>query len=134
GAVVALFQLAITGGILLSYGLALWFDAPDQWQFVLGAGLAPTALAALALAALPESPRWLAMRGRHDAAGEAVLRLGLDDEWRAVAEPSAGSAVRPGLRQGRVLGVLLLCSALFVLQNLSGIDGILYYAPQIFKG
>jgi len=134
GAVVALFQLAITGGILLSYGLALWFDAPDQWQFVLGAGLAPTVLATLALAALPESPRWLAMRGRHGEADEAILRLGLLDEWRAIAEPPAGAAARPGLRQGRVLGVLLLCSALFVLQNLSGIDGILYYAPQIFKG
>ena len=29
--------------------------------------------------------------------------------------------------------MLFLCSALFVLQNLSGIDGILYYAPRIFQ-
>ncbi|MER1967191.1 sugar porter family MFS transporter [Castellaniella sp. GW247-6E4] len=132
GAVVALFQLAITGGILLSYGLGLWLDAADQWSLVLGAGLAPSALAALGLAALPESPRWLAARGRREEAARAAARLGLAGEWLAAAEPA--TAIRPGLRQGRVLGVLILCSALFILQNLSGIDGILYYAPQIFKG
>lgn len=133
GAVVALFQLAITAGILLSYGLALWLDAPGQWSLVLGAGLVPTVLAALVLATLPESPRWLAMQGRHDEADRAAARLQLTEEWQAVADPPS-ALVRPRLRQGRVLGVMVLCSLLFVLQNLSGIDGILYYAPQIFKG
>ncbi len=134
GAVVALFQLAITGGILMSFGLALWLDAPDQWSLVLGAGLLPTILAALGLAVLPESPRWLAMRGRHEEAARAAGRLQLADEWVADAASPARPVGRPDLRQGRVRGVLLLCSLLFVLQNLSGIDGILYYAPQIFKG
>lgn len=136
GAIVALFQLAITAGILLSYGLALWWDAADQWAIVLGAGLIPSILAIAALMALPESPRWLAAQGRQGLVEQAVRRLGLVEEWQASPDttPSVVATDTRILRQGRVLAVLLLCSALFILQNLSGIDGILYYAPQIFKG
>ncbi len=133
GAMVALFQLAITGGILLSYGLALWLDASGQWPLVLGAGLAPTALAALGLTVLPESPRWLAARGRHVQASASAMRLGLAGEWRTLPDSPLPATPPAGLlRQGRVPGVLALCSTLFILQNLSGIDAILYYAPRIF--
>ncbi|MFT0534374.1 sugar porter family MFS transporter [Castellaniella hirudinis] len=137
GAIVALFQLAITAGILASYGLALGLDADPQWPLVLAFGLIPSLLAALGLAALPESPRWLALHAHPDQARHAAHRLGLDDEWQAIVQAETrrpGLTIRQALRQGSVLKVTLLCSALFILQNLSGIDGILYYAPQIFKG
>lgn len=135
GAVVALFQLAITGGILMSYVLALWLDGARHWHFVLGAGLAPALLAAVALAALPESPRWLAMRGRHDRAEQAARRLGLSGEWHAtaVAEKPPLASHKGLLRQVSVKAVLILCCGLFAIQNLSGIDAILYYAPKIFE-
>ncbi|WP_322997144.1 sugar porter family MFS transporter [Castellaniella sp.] len=136
GAIVALFQLAITAGILLSYGLALWLDSPQQWYLVLAFGLAPSLLAVAGLAALPESPRWLSLHAHPQQASMAAHKLGLEDEWQAItqAEARLPHAASKSLRQGSVLKVMLLCSSLFILQNLSGIDGILYYAPQIFKG
>ncbi len=137
GAMVGLFQLAVTGGILMAYGASLIWSEPAQWNIVLGGAIVPTVLLMAALAALPESPRWLAGRGRLQQANLAAARLGLMSQWADIA---AASSARAGirqpygtlLRQGRVTGVLVLCSTLFILQNLSGIDGILYYAPRIF--
>ncbi|HKT96804.1 MAG TPA: sugar porter family MFS transporter [Paraburkholderia sp.] len=140
GTAVTLFQLAITGGILLAYGLALLFDGATQWHWVLGGGLVPNLAAGIALIVLPESPLWLAGRGRTAQASAAAKMLGIPEQWGALdPRPATGAAtperggIGQALGQGRVLSVLLLCSFLFVLQNLSGIDGILYYAPEIFK-
>lgn len=158
GGVVALFQLAVTAGILLAYSVALAF-APDlHWAMVLACGLPPALLAALGTLLLPESPRWLAARGRSQEAGCALRRLHLQDEIvqdeppvvpagassgvpgaaaavHAAAGGAAHTAAAQGghLRRGSTMAVLVLCSVLFVLQNLSGIDGILYYAPRIFE-
>ncbi|TAL90202.1 MAG: MFS transporter [Candidimonas sp.] len=147
GAVVALFQLAITAGILIAYSIALAFASSVSWRLILGSGALPAILGLLAIWLLPESPRWLASRGDMPAAEHAARRLGLLDEWREI---SAGATVGPetsgytadqgrkklrrgGFERGSTVAVLMLCSLLFVLQNLSGIDGILYYAPRIFQ-
>ncbi|OWT65450.1 MFS transporter [Candidimonas nitroreducens] len=165
GGVVALFQLAVTAGILIAYSVALAF-APDlHWSLVLACGLLPAVLATLGTLLLPESPRWLAARGRSQEAREAGRRLQLLDEvgqgepiaaaaGAAHGAGTAAAAVRAAdtdaanaaagstgsrtdrdshLRRGSTMPVLILCSVLFVLQNLSGIDGILYYAPRIFE-
>lgn len=135
GAVVSMFQLAITLGILGAYGVTLAYAARVPWPILLGAGILPIGLCLLAILLLPESPRWLAARGDHAAVLKAAQTLGLADEWRE-ARPvlsHAGASRGALLRRGSTVAVLLLCSALFVLQNLSGIDGILYYAPRIFQ-
>ncbi|WP_028601605.1 sugar porter family MFS transporter [Ottowia thiooxydans] len=135
GGVVCLFQLAITGGILGAYGAALAFEGQGQWHLVLGIGMVPALLLMAALVGLPESPRWLHRQGRVEESAEVVAKLGLQQEWEA-APPASASAPADWialLRQGRVAAVLALCAGLFVLQNLSGIDGILYYAPHIFR-
>ena len=135
GAVVSMFQLAITLGILGAYGVTLAYAARVPWPILLGAGILPIGLCLLAILLLPESPRWLAARGDHAAVLKAAQTLGLADEWRETppALSHAGASSGALLRRGSTVAVLLLCSALFVLQNLSGIDGILYYAPRIFQ-
>ncbi|MEO6984435.1 MAG: sugar porter family MFS transporter [Paralcaligenes sp.] len=140
GSVVAMFQLAITGGILLAYSVSLAFVSYVPWTLILGSGLVPTLLAMVAIVLLPESPRWLAARGCISKAEHAARRLDLLEEWReivqdTVAVSSRTSSLKPlnkGFRRGSTIAVLVFSSVLFVLQNLSGIDGILYYAPRIF--
>lgn len=135
GAVVALFQLAVTSGILVAYGVSLAFSEAASWHLLLGAGIVPVCLGLLGILMLPESPRWLAARGDHAAMEHAAHVLGLKAELALDAHKP--TAVREDassvLRRGSTMAVLILCSLLFVLQNLSGIDGILYYAPRIFQ-
>ena len=163
GAVVALFQLAITGGILIAYSVSFLFALTWPWTHVLGVGVVFAVAALLLVRSLPESPHWLLAAGQSDKARAVARALGL--QAGEVAQPSAtelaqalreaprhaiGSVaqesearesgakpVAPGSAQAvsrrSIVSVLLLCGGLFVLQNLSGIDGILYYAPHIFQ-
>lgn len=116
GAVVALFQLAITAGILLAYGVALAFIDQWAWASILAVGLLPAIGASLFLLTLPESPAWLKTRQR-----------------RADALTALQNIQHSRVPRRAVISVLTLCGGLFVLQNLSGIDGIIYYAPHIFE-
>jgi SP family galactose:H+ symporter-like MFS transporter len=137
GAVVSLFQLAITAGILCAYTSALLLGSRWNGFDLMALGLVPALLAAGTLFTLPESPRWLQTHKTEAEAAGTALRLGLQDEWVSIevqdAQPVATDAMPKKLPAPRIVAVLALCSGLFVLQNFSGIDGILYYAPHIFQ-
>ncbi|MEP1185872.1 MAG: MFS transporter, partial [Roseibium sp.] len=132
GSVVSLFQLAVTMGILAAYTVPLVIDDPASWATGIGLGGAIALAGFAALLMVPESPVWLARVGRIEKAQSVVASLGLD--WIPVPEGPARPALSlwKTLRMGSTPAVLALCCGLFILQNLSGIDGILYYAPAIF--
>lgn len=144
GAVVAFFQLAITAGILLSYTVALLFVSSWSWAHIMGVGFIPGALGVIVLLTLPESPRWLTTKSRMKQAGAAAQALSLQQEWQEAARQeeklsaaesltAALPAAGPKKSRTSVVAVLILCSTLFILQNFSGIDAILYYAPHLFQ-
>ncbi|POF28014.1 sugar porter family MFS transporter [Roseibium marinum] len=132
GSVVSLFQLAVTMGILAAYTVPLLIDDPAAWAYGIGVGGVIALAGFAALLMVPESPVWLARVGRNAEAETVSASLGL--ERVPVAEGSARPALSlwKTLRIGSTPAVLTLCCGLFILQNLSGIDGILYYAPAIF--
>ena len=140
GALVTLFQLAVSAGILLAY-LACWsmLSGPSQseaqWMAVIGGGIVPAVLGLAAVIFTPESPRWLLRQGEPARARVIAAWLGIQDELETAGEAKLAQRLPfwAALRQGSTLAVLLLCGLLFVLQNLSGIDAILYYAPRIFR-
>lgn len=135
GTVVASFQLAVTAGILAAYATPLLLPGEQSWSLILGLGIVPAACGLVIVALLPESPRWLIARGHKPEALKAADRLHLDEDitaW-AVEDGTPRGAIAATVRRGTTMAVLVLCSFLFVLQNLSGIDGILYYAPHIFE-
>lgn len=145
GAMVSTYQLAITVGILVSYLTGVVIDdeaAKGMWRIMFGLGIVPGLLFLAGLALLPESPRWLVRQQRTQEARASLARLrspaaDVDGEvaemvrsvtaelnkpagYRALLEP----AVRPAL----IVGV-----GLFFLQQLSGINAVIYYAPDIFS-
>ncbi|MGQ3674050.1 MFS transporter [Xanthobacter sp. TB0139] len=119
GGVVSVFQLAVTVGILAAYAVPLAFPQ-WAWSSVLVMGIVPNLLGVPVVLLLPES---------RSSFKEGRIGLASAEE-AARAERQAFFAL---LRRKSVLAVFILCGLLFVLQNLSGIDGILYYAPHIFE-
>lgn len=134
GGLVSLFQFGVTAGILVAYLVNGAFTATGDWQTMFAAGTVPGLMLAAVLVGLPESPRWLAFHGRRDEARAALFEVQgaeadtteLDDQ-QEVPQGSWSDLFSPLTR-----GVLVMAAGLFLFQNLSGIDGILYYAPGIF--
>jgi sugar porter (SP) family MFS transporter len=142
---VSTYQLAITVGILVSYLTGVVIDdetAKGMWRIMFGLGIVPGLLFLAGLALLPESPRWLVRRQRPADARASLLRLrgrdaDVDGETaemvRAVkAELNQrvgySALLEPAIRPALIVGV-----GLFFLQQLSGINAVIYYAPEIFS-
>ena len=143
GALVSTYQLAITVGILASYltGLVIEGDG-GTWRIMFGLGVVPGLLFLLGLAFLPESPRWLVLKGFPDRAraGLRQLRGGNWDvdaellEMVRTAKAEAGQKVGYGaLKERAIRPALIVAVGLFFLQQLSGINAVIYYAPEIFS-
>jgi sugar porter (SP) family MFS transporter len=108
------------------------------WRYMMGSGALPAALFLVALFFVPESPRWLTKQGRRDEALAILTRLaGREQAQRQMREIEAALAqeggsfaelFRPGIRLA--LGVAMV---LAVLQQVTGINAVLYYAPKIFE-
>lgn len=138
GRLVSLNQLAIISGILISYlagwALAALGDASWRWMFLSAAF--PSAFFFIALFTVPESPRWLAKEGRHEEALGVLSRLGdrarerLEEIAAAIADERASSlrdVLEPSLRRPLVIGLVLA-----TLQQVTGINTVLYYGSIIF--
>ncbi len=77
---VSTYQLAITVGILMSYLTGILIAGDGIWRVMFGLGVVPGALFLVGLAFLPESPRWLVLKGFPDKARarpQPVARSGL---------------------------------------------------------
>lgn len=133
GALVSVIQLAITVGILLSYVAGTAWTPSGWWQGMLAVGVVPALLMLAGAFAVPESPRWLLLRGRRADAERAHQRLtgGRAEPLPALVEQEPQGDWRALFAPGN-RAVLILAAGLFAFANLSGIDAILYYAPTIF--
>jgi sugar porter (SP) family MFS transporter len=131
GRLVAMFQFNIVAGILLAYCsnwlLAVAFPADIAWRAKLGVAALPALFFALMLPGIPESPRWLAAKGRAAAARDAADRLGI--EAPAVAGADQSDTKLDWRRHRRPI---LLALAIAAFNQLSGINAILYYLNDIF--
>src|SRR5580700_2412458 len=72
---VSLFQLAITIGILLAYVVDYAFAKVQGWRLMFGLAIIPAVIFGLGMLFLPESPRWLAMKGNRAAARAVLARI-----------------------------------------------------------
>ncbi len=140
GRLVALNQMAIVSGILLAYfvnwGLSL--TGPGSWRWMFASAAVPSAVFFVALLFVPESPRWLTEMGRDAEAlrvltrvnGRAVAATVIEDIKAAISAEAGtlSELLQPGLRRA-----LLLAVTLAILQQITGINTVLFYGSVIFK-
>ena len=144
GALVTINQLMITIGILISYITDYWIanDAdPFSWRLMFHLGFFPGLMLFIGMFFLPETPRWLIKRGRHEE-GEKVLKKVEDPDLieaslsklkeEIAADELDSTSVKkvftPWLKYPLIIGV-----GIMILTEITGIDTIVYYTPKIFK-
>lgn len=149
GKLISFYQLAITLGILAAYfsnasiasGTVAWpIPMADQapWRLMFLAGLIPALLFLVFSMLIPESPRWLAMRGRNDEAFRVLSAVsGREQAELEIKEITAALGSRSGsllaLLRGKLRKPLFIAVSLAALSQLSGINAIIYYGPSILE-
>nr|QCU55129.1 polyol transporter [Camellia fraterna] len=151
GSLTSFPEIFINLGILLGYVSNYAFSGLSvhlNWRIMLAVGILPSVFIGFALFIIPESPRWLVMQNRVEAAravllktieneseveerlGEILLAAGIGNAekyeekpvWRELLSPS------PALRRMLVTGFGIQC-----FQQITGIDATVYYSPEIFE-
>ncbi|HTR75628.1 MAG TPA: sugar porter family MFS transporter [Solirubrobacterales bacterium] len=142
GRLVSFFQLAVTVGILVAYLVGLAFDGIEGWRWMLGLGCVPALALAIGMLRMPQSPRWLVMKGQDFKARAVLAKIRVDDpdtidrELEEIEE-SVESDAKPGswsdLLQPAVKAALVVGIGLAILQQVTGINTVIYYAPTIVE-
>ena len=115
---------------------------PWGWRWMLGVEAVPAVVYFLALAWVPESPRWLAMHGRRAEAHRVMEKAAGRDQAAAelaglerslAVETAAGRGRFRDLLQPRLRRVMMIGLSIAVLQQATGINAVFFYAPMIFE-
>ena len=155
GTMVTLYQLAITIGLLLAYlanwiilksapdvegsGFAAWIFRDQMWRGMLGSETIVALLFFVVIFFIPESPRWLLVKGKTKKALSVFSKLTADEEG-AMQEFSLTSASIAGevksewsvLKEKGIVKAVLAGSAIAILGQFMGVNAVLYYGPDIF--
>jgi MFS transporter, SP family, xylose:H+ symportor len=141
GRLVTYQQIAIVSGMTLVYFVnwAIAAQGDDAWVLSMGwrymmlSAAIPAVLFLLLLLIVPETPRWLVMKGRQEKAHAVLLRLTSDAEARQVITDIEGSLSHTSSRLfafGKTVVFVGILLSLF--QQFVGINAVLYYAPLMF--
>jgi sugar porter (SP) family MFS transporter len=142
GRLVALNQLNIVLGILLAflsnYVIASLAPPDVAWRWMFAIVAVPSVLFLVVTFLLPDSPRWLVVKGRDGEARGVMTRLGFLDPEAEVAHMRQAAArdvaaSKPSLFQSAYSVPVTCAIAIAMFNQLSGINALLYYAPRIFE-
>jgi len=139
GMLIGLYQFTLTAGIALADLVGYWLAGEGAWRLMFGLGAIPAVLFLLLVIFIPESPRWLIGQGRDD---EAIAVL------KSYASPTAARAMSEDLRTSLAVATekrwsallssptarrgLLIACGFTILQQVTGINTVIYYGPRIF--
>lgn len=146
GFLVSFNQLNIVLGISIAYFsnyfiLHLVEDPSINWRWMVGIAFAPSIIYFFLLLLIPESPRWLAKKGRNEEALAILTGLGGEENAKVEYESIQANAKKEATEEKasaaelfskKMRYVLFIGLALAFFQQISGINAIFYYAPMIF--
>jgi MFS transporter, SP family, arabinose:H+ symporter len=141
GRLVGVFQFNVVLGILVAYLsnylITLGNLGATEWRWELGVAAVPALLFLFALFTIPESPRWLVKKRRNDEARHVLQMTGEKDfeqELRDIVESIEIEQKQTGekLFTRRHAFPIFLAVSIALFNQLSGINGILYYLNAIF--
>ena len=156
GTLVSLYQLAVTVGFLLAY-LANWvIDAggdlavagnlwtnmwnAEMWRGMLGSETLPALLFFSIIFFIPESPKWLIVKGKLDKASSVLAKIYASDaevkeeiqttqtSLKGESKGAWSDLLKPGILIAVIAG-----SAIAILGQFMGVNAVLYYGPKIFS-
>ncbi|MBN4067197.1 sugar porter family MFS transporter [Simkania negevensis] len=137
GFCVTLNQLLVTVGILIAYGVDYGFSHTGNWHAMLGISAIPSAILFVLMFFLPETPRWLVMKGKVSLAKKVLSKISDSDVEGTVEKIHRQSEVQsvhfkelfsPRYKSALFAGVLLA-----IFQQVTGVNTVIYYAPTIFS-
>ncbi|WP_411127746.1 sugar porter family MFS transporter [Streptomyces sp. x-19] len=140
GRLVSFNSLMIVSGQLLAYLVNAVLAHWEAWRWMLGLAALPAVALLLGVLFLPDTPRWYVSRGRRDEAG-AVLRrtLAADDVPEELTRIERAHRLEADARRGGwrelqrpwVRRLLLIGIGLAVVQQITGVNAVIYFAPKI---
>ncbi|MBS1087906.1 sugar porter family MFS transporter [Gluconobacter wancherniae] len=141
GSMISFYQLMVSLGIFLAFVSDSILADGGHWRWMLGIMAVPASIFLGIVLILPHSPRWLMMKGRAESARKVLQNLRSDEEVaeaelqdiqaRIKHSSDAGFGLfrkNKHFRRSVFLGMLLQ-----VMQQLTGINALLYYAPRVFQ-
>ena len=138
GRFVCFFQFNIVLGIVLAYFSNYWIaGVPHDWQWMIMAESIPAFLFSVLMLTMPESPRWLVKQGRDADAVAVFEKTGEQDiskEMDAIRQSLADASRKGGkLFQKKYWKPILIAFLIATINQLTGINAILYYAPRLLE-
>ena len=142
GRLVAMFQFNVVLGILIAFlsNYLLQDLGENSWRWMLGIQAFPATLFLILILFLPESPRWLIVKGgRIEEALEILQRINpksAQSELNAIQfshKLQSNDATGDNLFSRKYSFPLMLAIVFAAFNQLSGINAIIYYAPRIFE-
>lgn len=141
GGIVARYQFMIVFGIFVAFFsnyLLKGVGGDMDWRFMLGVEAIPAIIYSVMVLRVPNSPRWLLLNRNDESGARSVLEsIGIPDIEKSIAEikesVKSKTAGAEGLFGGRYSVPLTLAFLIAFFNQLSGINFVLYYAPEILE-
>ncbi len=137
----ALYQFNIVFGIFIAFisnYLLKGFDGANDWRWMLGVEAIPAVIYSVMVLQVPNSPRWLVLN-KKDEVGALKMLTYISDKAQALVKleeikNSIGiKTAKAGLFEGKYKKPLMLAFLIAFFNQLSGINFVLYYAPEILE-
>ena len=140
GKLVALYQFNIVFGIFIAYFSNYFLDGfggANDWRWMLGVEAIPAFIYSVMVMGVPNSPRWLVLKKRDDVGGLKVLKMMYSEEDATRHLKEIKSELNKTVEATKSVFSkmysfpLMLAFLIAFFNQLSGINFLLYYAPEI---